>query len=139
MRSSPPMNLLGPALVGDPVSLIHRAEADDALQVLVLTSAGPDHFISHVDATPITKSREAPAKLTDTPLIAILFPHLSASRLVTIADRGARAHRGQHARTGVRYAPCRTRATAFQPARAGVRPDTWRDSWGTRGRSRTHA
>jgi len=33
---APPMNLLGPALVRDLVSLIQRAEADDAVQVLPL-------------------------------------------------------------------------------------------------------
>jgi enoyl-CoA hydratase/carnithine racemase len=33
--AAPPMNLLGPELVRDLVSLIQRAEADDAVQVLV--------------------------------------------------------------------------------------------------------
>ena len=43
--AAPPMNLLGPELVRDLVSLIQRAEADDACQVLVLQSADPDYFI----------------------------------------------------------------------------------------------
>ena len=35
--AAPPMNLLGPELVRDLVSLIQRAEADDAARVLVFT------------------------------------------------------------------------------------------------------
>ena len=80
------MNLLGPELVRDLVSLIQRAEADDAVQVLVFTSADPDYFISHVDVTRIAEYREEAAKLTGEASIALLFRHLSASRLVTIAQ-----------------------------------------------------
>ncbi|MEM5431396.1 hypothetical protein [Cupriavidus oxalaticus] len=47
--AAPPMNLLGPALVRDLVSLIAAAEADDGTRVLVFRSADPDYFISHVD------------------------------------------------------------------------------------------
>jgi enoyl-CoA hydratase/carnithine racemase len=46
-----PMNLLGPPLVRDLVSLIQQAQADEAIQVLVFKSANPDYFISHVDVT----------------------------------------------------------------------------------------
>ena len=84
--AAPPMNLLGPALVRDLVSLIKQAEADDAFKVLVFTSADPDYFISHVDVTRIKEYREEAAKLTGEPSIALLFRHLSASRLVTIAQ-----------------------------------------------------
>jgi len=84
--SSPPMNLLGPELVRDLVSLIQQAEADDAVQVLVFKSADPDYFISHVDVTRIKEYREEAAKLTGEASIALLFRHLSASRLVTIAQ-----------------------------------------------------
>src|SRR3954447_5204330 len=83
---APPMNLLGPELVRDLVSLIQRAEADDAVRVLVFTSADPDYFISHVDLTRIAEYRSEAAKLTDEKSIALLFRHLSASRLVTIAQ-----------------------------------------------------
>jgi enoyl-CoA hydratase/carnithine racemase len=82
----PALNLLGPALVRDLISLITQAEADAAVQVLVFTSADPDYFISHVDVTRITEYREEAAKLTGEPSIALLFRHLSASRLVTIAQ-----------------------------------------------------
>jgi enoyl-CoA hydratase/carnithine racemase len=84
--AAPPMNLLGPELVRDLVSLIKWAEADDAVQVLVFSSADPDYFISHVDLTRIAEYRAEAAKLVGVPSIALLFRRLSASRLVTIAQ-----------------------------------------------------
>jgi enoyl-CoA hydratase/carnithine racemase len=84
--AAPPMNLLGPELVRDLVSLIQGAEADSAVQVLVFKSADPDYFISHVDVTRIKEYREAAAKLAGEPSIGLLFRYLSASRLVTIAQ-----------------------------------------------------
>jgi enoyl-CoA hydratase/carnithine racemase len=84
--AAPPMNLLGPELVRDLVSLIQRAEADPACSVLVFTSADPDYFISHVDLTRVAEYRAEAAKLTGEASIAALFRHLSASRLVTIAQ-----------------------------------------------------
>jgi enoyl-CoA hydratase/carnithine racemase len=84
--TSPPMNLLGPELVRDLVSLIKRAEADEAVQVLVFRSTDPHYFISHVDLTRIAEYRAEAAKLTGEPSIALLFRYLSASRLVTIAQ-----------------------------------------------------
>ncbi len=84
--AAPPMNLQGPELVRDLVSLIQRAEADDAVQVLVFTSADPDYFISHVDVTHIAENRVEAAKLTGEASMALLLRHLSASRLVTIAQ-----------------------------------------------------
>jgi enoyl-CoA hydratase/carnithine racemase len=84
--ASPPMNLLGPELVRDLVSLIEHAEADDAVRVLVFQSADPDYFISHVDLTRVTEYRAEAAKLTGVASIALLFRYLSASRLVTIAQ-----------------------------------------------------
>ncbi len=84
--AAPPMNLLGPELVRDLVSLIQEAEADDSVQVLVFRSADPDYFISHVDLTRIAEYRAEAAKLTGEASIALLFRHLSASRLVSIAQ-----------------------------------------------------
>ena len=84
--NAPPMNLEGPELIRDLVSLIQRAEADDTVQVIVFTSADPDYFISHVDVTRIKENREAAAKLNGNPSIGQVLRHLSASRLVTIAQ-----------------------------------------------------
>jgi enoyl-CoA hydratase/carnithine racemase len=65
--AAPPMNLLGPELVRDLVSLIQLSEADDALRVLVFKSADPDYFISHVDVTRIKEYRQEAAKLVREP------------------------------------------------------------------------
>jgi len=83
---APPMNLLGPELVRDLVSIIQRAEADDSVQVLVFKSADPDYFISHVDVTRIKENREEAAKLAGDASLGQLFRRLSVSRLVTIAQ-----------------------------------------------------
>ncbi|MES1209036.1 MAG: enoyl-CoA hydratase/isomerase family protein [Pseudomonadota bacterium] len=84
--AAPPMNLLGPELVRDLVAVIQRAEADAAIKVLVFASADADYFISHVDVTQIKEYRAEAAKLTGEASLALLFRHLSASRLVTIAQ-----------------------------------------------------
>jgi len=82
----PPMNLLSPELVRDLVSLIQQTEADDSIHVLVFKSADPDYFISHVDVTRIAEYGEFATKLSGEPSLGMLFRHLSASRLVTIAQ-----------------------------------------------------
>ncbi len=84
--AAPPMNLLGPEMVRDLVSLIQRAEADNSIKVLVFKSADPDYFIAHVDVTKIKEYRAEAAKLTGEASIGLMFRHLSASRLVTIAQ-----------------------------------------------------
>jgi enoyl-CoA hydratase/carnithine racemase len=84
--SAPPMNLLGTELVRDLVSLIQQAEADAACRVLVFTSADADYFIAHVDVTRIGEYREHAIKLAGEPSLGLLFRHLSASRLVSIAQ-----------------------------------------------------
>ena len=84
--AAPPMNLLGTELVRDLVSLIQRAEADEAVRVLVFKSADPEYFISHADLTQVTEYRAEAAKLTGEASIALLFRYLSTSRLVTIAQ-----------------------------------------------------
>ncbi|QOY86578.1 enoyl-CoA hydratase/isomerase family protein [Paludibaculum fermentans] len=84
--AAPPMNLLGPELVGDLVALIQQAEADEAIQVLVFKSADPDYFISHVDVTRINEYREQVMKMEGATSLALLFRRISTSRLVTIAQ-----------------------------------------------------
>lgn len=84
--NAPPMNLLGPALVRDLVSLIQQAEASDTCKVLVFKSADPLYFISHVDVERVREYRQEAAKLTGEASIALLFRYLSTSRLVSIAQ-----------------------------------------------------
>ncbi len=56
------MNLLGPELVRDLVSLIQRTKADDSIHVLVFKSADQDYFISHAVVTRIAEYSELAAK-----------------------------------------------------------------------------
>jgi len=84
--NAPLMNLLGPELIRDLVSLIQQAEADSTVHVLVFKSADPDYFISHVDVTRIKENRAEAAKLNGDPSIGQLYRYLSASRLVSIAQ-----------------------------------------------------
>ena len=92
--AAPPMNLLGPELVRDLVSLIQRAETDDAVRVLVFTSADPDYFISHVEVNRSGEYAADAARLTGEPSLAVLFRYLSASRLITIAQIEGRVRAG---------------------------------------------
>lgn len=46
---APPMNLIGPELVRDLVTLIGELESDQESRVMVLESADPDYFVPHVD------------------------------------------------------------------------------------------
>jgi enoyl-CoA hydratase/carnithine racemase len=62
------------------------SRGDDTIKVLVFKSADPDYFIAHVDVTRIAEYRQEAAKLVGEASIALLFRHLSASRLVTIAQ-----------------------------------------------------
>ena len=80
------MDVLGPKLVRNLVSLIQHAEADDPVQVLMLKSAAPDYFISLVDVTRIKQYRQEAAKVAGEPSIGLVFSHLSGSRLATIAQ-----------------------------------------------------
>ena len=84
--AAPPMNLLGPELVRDLVSLFKEAEPDESVKVLVFSSADRDYFIPHVDVTRVKEYREEAAKLTGEASLALLFRHLSTSRLITIAQ-----------------------------------------------------
>src|SRR3989475_11308264 len=142
--AAPPMNLLGPELVRDLVSLIKQSEANDSIRVLVFKSADPDYFISHVDVTRIKEYREEAAKLTGEASIALLFRHLSASRLVTIAQIEGRV-RG----AGSEFVlACDMRFAALESAifgqpepglgaiPAGAACNTSRPSWAAPGRSR---
>jgi enoyl-CoA hydratase/carnithine racemase len=84
--AAPPMNLLGPALVRDLVSLIQQVEADVTTRVLVFKSADPDYFIAHVDVGRTAEYREATTRLTGEASLGLLFRYLSTSRLITIAQ-----------------------------------------------------
>jgi enoyl-CoA hydratase/carnithine racemase len=94
--AAPPMNLLGPELVRDMVSLIQRAEADEAVKVLVFKSADADYFISHVD---VTKINRVPGGGGEADRGSVHRPAVSASERKPPryhrADRGSRTGRRQ--------------------------------------------
>lgn len=83
---APPMNLLGPELIGDLASLILSAEADTSIKVIVFKSGDPDYFIAHVDVTRIKENRKAATKLSGDASIGLMLHHLNRSRLVSIAQ-----------------------------------------------------
>ncbi|MEH3116382.1 MAG: enoyl-CoA hydratase/isomerase family protein [Methylorubrum populi] len=83
---APPMNMLGPELVRDLVSLIQTLDRGEPHKVVVFKSADPDYFISHVDVTKIAAYREEAARLTGEASIALLFLRLSQTKAVTIAQ-----------------------------------------------------
>jgi enoyl-CoA hydratase/carnithine racemase len=88
---APPMNLLGPALVRDLVSVIENLQSNDSHRVVVFSSRDPEYFISHVDVTKVAEYREAAAKLTGEASIGLLFRHLSAIDTISIAQIEGRA------------------------------------------------
>src|SRR5215467_8998711 len=62
--AAPPMNLLGPELVRDLVSLMQIAGGEDTVQVLVFKSADPDYSTSHVNPPRIPEYSNEAAPLT---------------------------------------------------------------------------
>lgn len=82
---APPLNLIGPELVSDLVTLIEELDRGDRCKVVVFSSGDPDFFITHVDVTKIGEYRAAAAKLTGEASIALLFRRLSETKAVTIA------------------------------------------------------
>ena len=84
--NAPPMNMLGPELVRDLVSLIIELDRGDPYKVAVFKSADPDYFIPHVDVTKIAEYRQEAARLTGEASIALLFRRLAETPVVTIAQ-----------------------------------------------------
>jgi enoyl-CoA hydratase/carnithine racemase len=84
--NAPPMNLIGPELIRDLVSLIEVLDRGDPYKVVVFSSGDPDFFIAHVDVTKIGEYRAAAAKLTGEASIGMLFRRLSQTNAVTIAQ-----------------------------------------------------
>src|ERR1700716_2144012 len=52
---APPMNLIGPELVRDLVTLLSELESDEDIRVMVLESADPEYFVPHVDLTKVAE------------------------------------------------------------------------------------
>lgn len=82
---APHMNLIGPELVRDLVSLIGWAEST-GVRVVVFSSADPDYFISHVDLNQVAQYRAEAARLVGEPSIGLLFRRVSEAKFVSIAQ-----------------------------------------------------
>src|SRR4051794_5866394 len=103
---APPMNLIGPELVRDLVTLLGALESDPVTRVMVLESADPDYFIPHVDLTKVVEYTAEAAKAggPEDASLGMLWHKLSELPIVTIAKIRGRARRGQRTCVGLRHA-----------------------------------
>jgi enoyl-CoA hydratase/carnithine racemase len=90
---APPMNLVGPELVHDLVTLLGALDSDPTTRVVVLASADPDYFIPHVDLTKVAEYTAEAAKAggPDDASLGMLWHKLSELPVVTIAKIRGRA------------------------------------------------
>ena len=70
---APPMNLIGPELVRDLVSLLGKLESGEGARVMVLESADPEYFIPHVDLTKVAEYTAEAAKAGGMKCVAVTF------------------------------------------------------------------
>src|SRR3984885_12199342 len=89
--NTPPLNMIGPALVRDLITLVHYLEthADD-VRVVVFDSASPDFFSAHVDMTQVSALRPELARLEPDAKLGTLFSRISRLNQVSIAAIGGR-------------------------------------------------
>jgi enoyl-CoA hydratase/carnithine racemase len=90
---APPMNLIGPELVRDLVTLLSELESDADIRVVVLESADPEYFVPHVDLTKVAEYTAEAAKAggPDDASLGMLWYRLSELPVVTIAKIRGRA------------------------------------------------
>jgi len=93
MIDAPPMNLIGPELVRDLVSLLGELESGQETRVVVLESADPEYFVPHVDLTKVAEYTAEAAKAggPDDASLGMLWHKLSELPVVTIAKIRGRA------------------------------------------------
>jgi enoyl-CoA hydratase/carnithine racemase len=90
---APPMNLIGPELVRDLVTLLNELESGQGTRVMVLESADPDYFVPHVDLTKVAEYTAEAAKAggPDDASLGMLWHKLSELPVVSIAKIRGRA------------------------------------------------
>ena len=90
---APPMNLIGPELVRDLVSLFGELESGQQARVVVLESADPEYFVPHVDLTKVAEYTAEAAKAggPGDASLGMLWHKLSELSAVTIAKIRGRA------------------------------------------------
>ncbi len=111
---APPMNLIGPELVRDLVTLFSELESDEDIRVMVLESADPEYFVPHVDLTKVAEYTAEAAKAggPDDASLGMLWHKLSELPVVTYWGR--------------------SRSVLVRP-RARVVCNTWPGCWGGAG------
>jgi enoyl-CoA hydratase/carnithine racemase len=90
---APPMNLIGPELVRDLVTLAGELESGQDTRVMVLESADPEYFVPHVDLTKVAEytAEAARAGGPEDASLGMLWHKLSELPVVTIAKLRGRA------------------------------------------------
>jgi enoyl-CoA hydratase/carnithine racemase len=90
---APPMNLIGPELVRDLVTLLGVLESAVDVRVVVLESADPEYFVAHVDLTKVAEytAEAARAGGPDDASLGMVWHKLSELPVVTIAKLRGRA------------------------------------------------
>ena len=88
---APPLNLIGPAIVDDLVTLVLHLETEGhGISVVVFDSASPDFFSAHVDMTQVPALREKLARLGAGQGLGGLYLRISSLKQVTIASIAGR-------------------------------------------------
>jgi enoyl-CoA hydratase/carnithine racemase len=112
----PPLNLVDGGFIGALVGLLDALEANDAVRVVVFTSADPDFFLMHGDVQGILQM-PASSEIPDAPNVAVqIFDRLRTGPLLSIGavDGAARGGGAEFlASLDLRYAS--TRAVLGQP------------------------
>ena len=90
---APPMNLIGPELVRDLVTLVTELESSEDVRVVVLESADPEYFVPHVDLTKVREYTAEAAKAggPDDASLGMLLHKFSNLSVVLIAKLRGRA------------------------------------------------
>ncbi len=83
--SQPPLNLIGPELVRDLVTLVLYLESHDDVSVVVFDSASPHFFCAHVDMTRAAELGPELARLEPDAPLGALYRRISTLNQVSIA------------------------------------------------------
>jgi len=88
---APPLNLIGPDIVGDLVRLVHYLEAhEEQISVVVFDSANPDFFSAHVDMVNLPALAKELGHLSPGASLWTLYRRISTLNQVTIASIAGR-------------------------------------------------
>jgi enoyl-CoA hydratase/carnithine racemase len=89
---NPPLNIMGPKMVAELVTLIEEIEADDRLKVIVFDSSIPEYFMAHYDVLhDIRESLEVPPGPTGMHPFPDFLVRLSRAPVVSICSIRGRA------------------------------------------------